>query len=239
LEKLGLFSSNRKLPNTHSSALNMTELDQPHIDNPYLVYPDQIVPLFFTSAPCSQQDCHAFLRKVFSESLHKRRGEVVLEPLPGELQGCCSYTVLVNAEVDGVPQKLVAQFRKLDSILNPHIIDMALQTYTDRFVPICTIYDDCPLQLTTAPYAGECFAIQEFNFGIEERRTALADLADFLSIAYEHPHASKGEEEAIIGKLLQYSNWRLTPGIKSKVEGLLKSAGKYHLHSIIDLPQNS
>ena len=98
-----------------------------------------------------------------------RANPPAIAAVSGSHQGCFRYTAIATLPDS---HRIVAQFRKTSSRVNVEVIKEALTTYTS-WIPPTIIYDESECQLMFAPYAGECFAPQEFPPKQRSRLNAL------------------------------------------------------------------
>ena len=187
-----------------------------------LVFPTEILARFFDTSPCTQEQCDARLYD-FCRSQALKGVSLNCDP---NRQGCGSYTVFIDAtNSDEHCIALVAQFRKPGEKLKPTIVLAAIDSYGERFVPQVSIFDDFPLQLTIFEYGGESFASHSPNYDARHLRTAVEDLASFLSAPFYRPQSPNGEGESLITRLQTWSEWKISPRVDAIVKRLHKELG--------------
>jgi hypothetical protein len=187
-----------------------------------LVFPAELLARFFDASPGTQEQCNSRLYDLCrSQSL----SGVSLNWHP-DRQGCGSYTVFIDTtNFDGDCIKLVAQFRRPGEELKLTTVFAAIDSYGERFVPQVSILDDFPMQLAIAEYGGESFANQGLAYNSQHRRTAVEDLASFLSAPFHHPQLPNGEVKRLITLLRTWSEWKISPRVDAIVKKLYKESG--------------
>jgi hypothetical protein len=187
-----------------------------------LVYPSDILPNFFATSPCTQEECND---KVLEYCGAQHLNDIRLDWDP-ERQGCYSYTVFIDAKnSENHPVKLVAQFRSPGQELDPAIMAAALESYGDKFVPQISILNSgLPMQVAITPYAGISVGNQGLNFN-EHHRNAAEDLAEFLTAPYFRPRTPNGEVDGLITRLREWSQWKINPRIDAVVKEILRRSG--------------
>ena len=101
----------------------------------------------------------------------------------------------------------------------------ALDSYGEKFVSQVSFFADFPLQLVIAPYGGKRFVSQSLSYHVQHRRTAVEDLAEFLSTPFYCPQPDNGEVERIIDRLRTWSEWKISPQVDAVVKRLLRDSG--------------
>src|ERR1700685_319249 len=186
------------------------------------VFPAEIVARFFDASPCSQEQCDARLYH-FCRSQALKGVSLNCDP---NRQGCGSYTVFIggtNSNEDCIT--LVAQFRKPGEELKPAIVLAAIDSYGQRFVPQVSAFEELPLQLPIFGYGWESFASQSSNYEAQHLRTAVEDLASFLSAPFYRPQSPNGECESLITRLQTWSKWKISLRVDAIVKRLHEESG--------------
>jgi len=191
---------------------------------PNLIYPHQILERFFASSTCTQNECNA---KLHDYCRSQNLTNVTLD-CDQNRQGMSSYTVFVDATNDtNQPTKLVAQFRKPGEELEAEKMAFARSSYGERFVLETFIMNNSsfPWQLSITAYGGEYMPHRKQNYEAHHLRTAVEDLAEFLTASYSHPQPRKGETDKLISQLGVWSTWKISPVVDSIVKTLLENSG--------------
>jgi len=81
------------------------------------------------------------------------------------------------------------------------------------------------MQLTIFEYGGESFASQSSNYDVRHLRTAVEDLAHFLSAPFNSPQSPNGEGESLITRLQTWSEWKISPRVDAIIKRLHKESG--------------
>ena len=173
-----------------------------------LVYPSDILPNFFATSPCTQEECND---KVLEYCGAQHLNDIRLDWDP-ECQGCFSYTVIIDAKnSENHLVKLVAQFRSPGQEL---------------FVPQISILNSgLPMQVAITPYAGISVGNQGLNFSEQHHRNAAEDLAEFLTAPYFRPRTPKGEVDRLVTRLREWSQWKINPRIDAVVKEIVRRSG--------------
>ena len=187
------------------------------------VYPHQILERFFADAPLTQDACNNIIRSTCQRLYLNGDSEstLSLDPGDGNFQGAFSYTVKVSIG----DRTLIAQFRKPHASIDRQLAETVHEIYGD-FVPRMTFHDNLPMQLTFSPYAGVSFAIQEQGYGLQERRVAVRDYAQFIARGLVHSRPCQEESiSQIQQRLLDIASWSWDESLRRRIKAIAEASG--------------
>jgi hypothetical protein len=123
-------------------------------------------------------------------------------------------------------KSLIAQFRKPHASVDRQLMETVHEIYGD-FVPRMTFHhDNLLMQLTFSPYAGVSFAIQEQGYGLQERRVAVRDYAQFIARGLVHSRPCQEELKGQIQQRLRdIASWSWDERLKHRMQAISKASG--------------
>jgi hypothetical protein len=150
------------------------------------VYPDQQIPRYFEQSPLTRDECNEKIIDIFVEDFRSKfdpglshaevRYSINLDHGKGSFQGCFSYTVTIRSSAI----KMVAQYRKDDDRIDPHVLEEAVACY-GHWVLTPKFYDDAVGQIIISPYVGVSYARQSREYSLEQKLNSIKDFARFIA----------------------------------------------------------